>query len=57
MSVFDDRVSALFLLRRAKFQGLSSEALAVLLDDDEREANGTNWPEIKRRLEELLTGH
>jgi hypothetical protein len=55
MNVFDDKVSALFLLRRAKFQGLSSEALAVLLDDDEREANTTNWPEIRRRLEELLT--
>lgn len=57
MSAFDDRVSALFLLRRAKFQGLSSEALAVLLDDNEREANGTNWSEIKRRLEELLIGN
>ena len=57
MSVFDDRVSALFLLRRAKIQGLSSEALAVLLDDGDREASATNWSEIKRRLEELLTGH
>jgi hypothetical protein len=54
MSVFDDRVSALFLLRRAKFQGLSSEALAVLMDDEDREATSTNWSETKRRLEELL---
>lgn len=55
MGIFDDRVSALFLLRRAKFQGLSSEALAVLMDDEEHEQTGTNWSEIKRRLEELLT--
>ena len=55
MNVFDDKVSALFLLRRAKIQGLSTEALAVMLDDGEREANSTNWSEIRRRLEELLT--
>ena len=54
MNVFDDKVSALFLLRRAKIQGLSTEALAVILDDGEREANNTNWSEIRRRLEELL---
>ena len=52
--MFDDKVSALFLLRRAKFQGLSSEALAVLLDDGEPNQSKTDWKEIKRRLEELL---
>ena len=53
--MFDEKVSALFLLRRAKFQGLAAEALAVLMDDGEQDKNNTDWAEIKRRLEELLT--
>ncbi|MEM7465446.1 MAG: hypothetical protein AAF387_01030 [Pseudomonadota bacterium] len=55
MNVFDDKVSALFLLRRAKFQGLSSEALAVLLDEDDHNQAKTDWSKIKRRLEDLLS--
>ena len=52
--MFDDKVSALFLLRRAKLEGLASEALAVLLDDGEHNQPKTDWAEVKRRLEELL---
>lgn len=55
MTTFDDRIAALFLLRRAKFQGLSSEALALLLDDHGQSHSHTDWSEIKKRLEELLT--
>ncbi|MGR8947485.1 MAG: hypothetical protein ACU84Q_05520 [Gammaproteobacteria bacterium] len=53
--MFDDKIAALFLLRRAKYQGLSSEALALLLDDQDRGHSRTDWTEIKRRLEELLS--
>ena len=49
-----DKVSSIFLLRRAKIEGLATEALALFNSSDDSATQTTDWTLVRSGLEKLL---